>query len=576
VTALPRKEISFGNNGYLHLAIYGDYTQDIINNTSTVDVGLDFMHNYDLSAPATQTGSITVGGSTGTGSYTLNGASGVWKRLVTTRTVVAHEADGKKKVNISGSAPIKITWNGSWIDTASISMGDVVLTTIPRATTPTFNASSVALGSSVTISTSRASTAFTHDLSYSAAGKTGSIATGVATSISWNLPVEILAPAIKALSAVCTVTCVTKNGSTVIGTKTNTFTITVPDNDTYKPAISAMSVTEAGTLPTDFASLYVQTMSKLKIVTTAAGGEGVSISTYAVTVNENGARTQTLTGADVTSLEILGSGVMTITVTVTDERGRTRTKTYKELNNNKDLTVLPYAPPKITSLSCFRASDTAGTPKDDGTYLAAKIEASVSSVKNGSTEKNRLALVLKTRPAGTTSWAETPIQAETATLTYVKTYGKSGYSTDTRYDVQLELKDKKQTVTAIGILPPAYYVMDVSTDGTQLAFGSAATRAGLEVAMPLILTAGGASSRIVPIRLRSGAWASGKKQTIAIPGLDASTAVRIIASPFSTTAELTALTVAKLTGSQAANALTITASGTQPTIDVYIVAKEIL
>ena len=170
-------------------------------------------------------------------SYTLPQYS--TKTILDTTITVKHKDDG------TGSVKVR-----TWMDT-EISAGvveksqSITLATIARASVPTVSASSVAMGGSVTITTNRKSSSFTHDLTYSFGGSTGTIATGVGASYAWTVP-DLVAKIPNATKGTCTVTCKTLNGTTVVGTKTVTLTLTVPGAST--PTVSASSVAMGGSV----------------------------------------------------------------------------------------------------------------------------------------------------------------------------------------------------------------------------------------------------------------------------------------------------------------------------------------
>lgn len=94
--------------------------------------------------------------------------------------------------------------------------GTHTLTTIPRASS--VSATAVNLGSATTVSISRASSSFTHTLTYSFGSATGTIATKTSsTSVSWTPPLSLANQIPSATSGTCTITCTTYNGSTSIG-----------------------------------------------------------------------------------------------------------------------------------------------------------------------------------------------------------------------------------------------------------------------------------------------------------------------------------------------------------------------
>jgi hypothetical protein len=471
--ALPSITSNFGNNSALHLHLYGDYTQNVTANTSTLSIGVDFMHDYALSAPMTQTGSIIVGNSTASAAYVLEGtANGVWRRLLSRNITVVHNSDGTATLPIYATVPMGITWNGAAVGTQTISMGNVTLATIPRATQPAVSPTSVQIGQSVTISLPRASTAFTHDLAWSIAGQTGVIDAGVATSYVWTVPTSI-AQYITSPTSTVTITATTKSGSTTVGSKSVNLGLTVPDSAPYLPTISSITITDPSPDTSAF-SVYVQGHSQVRVQTTATGGQAgsgsVSISGVSVTITSN-ARTVTLSGTDVTFDVIQGSGTVTITVTATDQRGKTVTQT-------RTISVLAYLPPQITSCAIFRAT-ASGVAADDGTRIAVSLNATIASLSS----QNAHAIQLKYRQVGATAW--TTVAISTA-YTYSGTYVASAtIGVDYAYEAQVVLTDTWNTVIAATNVPSQYILMHVSADGKKVSFGRKAQVEALEVAMKL-------------------------------------------------------------------------------------------
>lgn len=325
------------------------------NNTSKVTIAFDFRRTdytytgYNMEGNAYYT--ITCAGqSSGKVYFTFDWtvAQNEWKEIGRKTFTVTHNADGSKTAAISGY------WY-TGIAPAELSASDsITLTTIPRATTPTLSASSVAAGGSVTINTPRASSSFTHTLTYSFGTKSGTIASSVGTSYAWTVPLSILTGIPNTTSGTCTITCKTYNGSTLIGTKTVTLKITAPSS--VVPTISSVAIAEAVTSVKTKFGAYVQNKSKLTVKTTAAGAQGSTISSCKVTVNG-----VTYTGTNITTGVITISGSVSVKATVTDSRGRTATKT-------ETITVLEYFNPTILAFSGVRCTDT-GEEDDEGTGL---------------------------------------------------------------------------------------------------------------------------------------------------------------------------------------------------------------
>ena len=155
---------------------------------------------------------------------------------------VTHESDGSKKtsiaVDLKGYTDDGTAGSG-WSVTGSQEITLTTITPTGTASVPTVSKSTVAMLEKVTINTNRKNASYTHDLTYSFGGQTGSIATDVGASYQWTVP-DLVAKIPNKTSATCTITCKTKNGSTVIGTDTVSLTLTVPDASV--PTASAATV----------------------------------------------------------------------------------------------------------------------------------------------------------------------------------------------------------------------------------------------------------------------------------------------------------------------------------------------
>ena len=193
------------------------------------------------------------------------------------------------------------------------------------ASVPTVSADSVAMLSSVTISTNRQSSAFTHDLTYSFGGSTGTIATGVGASYTWTVP-DLVAKISGKTSGTCTITCKTKNGSTVIGTKTVSLTLTVPAKSTPSASASTVKMGTSVNIYTNRKSTgFTHTLSYTlgdATGTIAAGVEGgktwtVPKSLAAYTGGKTSA-TCTITCKTYTGSTLVGTATTQIILTVSD------------------------------------------------------------------------------------------------------------------------------------------------------------------------------------------------------------------------------------------------------------------
>ena len=288
--------------------------------------------------------------------YTFSYTSPAWYVLGERTEEISHNNDGTKTVTLSGVWCSAIS--GGWAPYSLSVSGEVTLPTIPRATTPGIGG--VTMGETAHISLPRASSGFTHTLRYVFGGAAETIATGVATGYDWLVPESLAAQIPDAASGKGTLTCETYSGSTLIGTKSVTFTASVPGS--MKPAVlsgwAAVTYDNSGTAAENMAA-WVQGYSKAKATfdgskVTCQQGAGVSkfsITYLGKTTEGNPCRTETIstTGA-------------TVRCTVTDSRGLTA---WEDFN----IALLEYAPPALVGADLFR-SDGEGTAADGGAHIA--------------------------------------------------------------------------------------------------------------------------------------------------------------------------------------------------------------
>ncbi len=420
-------------------------SQSVANNTSNVTVSVRVYR--------TNTGYTTYG--TGTVYCTINGtqytegitssdkitSSGI---VVFSKTLnITHSADGTKTLATSA----RITHDQFSSSSQSYSQP---LTTIPRATTPTLSASSVNMGASVTISMPRASSSFDHTLTYKFGSATGTIGSELGTSKAWTVPLSIASQIPNGTSGTCTITCKTYNGSTLIGTKTVSFTAKVPSS--VVPSISALTVAEATSgLAAQFGA-YVQGKSKLKVTVTAAGSYSSTIKSYKTTVNG-----KSYTASSFTTSALTSSGTLTIATTVTDSRGRTATK-------ESTVSVLAYTAPKISNFTAVRANGL-GSADENGTMALARIKFAISALN----DKNAKSYVVEYKPKSSDTWTE----AEAGS---VYSYDSNmllniNLDTDTSYDLRLSVADYFGTSVAVSEVATAFTLLDYNASGKGLAFG---------------------------------------------------------------------------------------------------------
>jgi hypothetical protein len=167
---------------------------------------------------------------------------------------ISHSSDGSKTLTCSAWINIDIPLTSS---EQSYSQG---LTTIGRASS--FSGGSGNIGSSTTITISRASTSFTHKLYYSFGSISKTLITSSAsTSYSWTISTSIYAQLPNSNSGSGTIYCETYNGSSYIGSDSKSFTAYVTNsNPTFTSSQLSYQDTKRYELVRD--GNYLETISK--------------------------------------------------------------------------------------------------------------------------------------------------------------------------------------------------------------------------------------------------------------------------------------------------------------------------
>lgn len=438
---------------------------NVANNTSYVTVALDFRrtdyqyYGYNLDGNAywiIKVDSLSTGNVNFTFNWTI--PQNQWKEVARRSFTVTHNADGTKSINLSGTI-----YFGDGVSPGTLSAsGKATLSTIPRATVPSLSPASQAIGSAITINLPRASSAFTHTLTYSFGSAAGTIATGAGGSASWTLPNSLAAQIPNAASGTGQITCSTYNGSTLVGTKYINFTATVPAS--MVPSISSIGITEAATGINAQFGAYVQNKSRLNIAISASGIQGSTIVSYKTEVAGS-----SFSGSSVVTGYITSPGSLPVKVTVTDSRGHTAVKT-------QTVNVVAYANPAIASFTAVR-STTAGVFDDQGTSLSISMNFNVSAVGN----KNTKSYAVDLQKNGETTWVSL---LKGSVYSYNSTYvADNVLSIDSSYTLRLRVTDYFTTSEAIVDISSGFTLMDFRSTGKGAAVGKVSEKDAFEVGM---------------------------------------------------------------------------------------------
>ena len=290
------------------------------------------------------------------------------------------------------------------------------------ATQPSLSVSTVEMGKSVTINTPAVNSAYRHTLHYAFGGASGTIATGIASSESWTPPVSLANQIPSATAGSGTIYCDTYSGSTLLGTKSVSITLTVPGS--VVPSAGTLSAALAE--DTSGTGLFVKGMGKAKLTLSGASGAyGSSITSYTITGGG-----WTATNGVLTTGTLASAGNITFTATVTDSRGR-------KASTTRAITVIDYTKPGVAVCDVYRC-DADGNRKKAGTYFAVEINASYSAITG-----NTLNITARYKKQSESSYGT----AANVTNNGKTVLGGGNIGASTTYDVLVTVADKYNSLS---------------------------------------------------------------------------------------------------------------------------------
>lgn len=445
---------------------------NILDNTSTITIKkyVCFYNNWGLTDPSryTQDLSITMKSKIGNASYqsdtkiVFNSFSSNEYTLVGTDTfTVKHNEDGTGTTSFNGTG--SYTGGSGTVYSRSVSRSGIALIDINRGSTVTSNATeSTKFGDTLdfTITKLIENTNYTHELSYSLYDENEIIASDIEKTCTWQIPIDLVKASPNNAEPLITITCVTKNGTTIIGTNTYSFKCLVPEE--YKPT-ATLELVESGDVPASW-GVWVQNKSKIKgNITTGSNvaGDTATIKSYLTDSSVNKYSSNPFqTGY------IVESGNYEIKTQVTDSRGRT--SDYND-ENTKLVAVLPYQVPTIKTLKVYRCNET-GAADEEGTYARAVIDYEITSLDNHNTKTLKVS-------ANNQSETITPTNYK-GTYTFEKIF--SGFDTGETYTFLFTIADYfydniQQSVT----LSPSFITESKLAGGKGITYGRKATEEGI-------------------------------------------------------------------------------------------------
>lgn len=363
--------------------------------------------------------------------FAIPGYDNSWYKVGEASKIITHNADGKKSISIgcyhdtSGSL---FNCDNSWT---------VSLDTIPRATTPTASPQPLVLSGAtnpLTVALNRAASSFTHDVTCTIGSYTET-KTGLGTSTTFDIPDSVLADfAATDLTKTGTITCVTKNGATTIGTKTVNFEARI-DTAQEHPVIDSITLTDTNpaTAAVESPGSFINGASDLQ-ATIAVSAAGSHTLLKKITVSCGGVAQEYTTGVTgqtsaTVNFTYPALNVSGLTVTVEDQRGTTDTQT-------ETWTLINYRP--LTANGSLKRTTNTGSTIDF------TLQGDCFGGDFGQ-QTNTLTITYKYREVGAQAWTTgessftyTPTQGA-ADYTYTNTI--SGFLYNKQYDIVFTVTD---------------------------------------------------------------------------------------------------------------------------------------
>lgn len=387
------------NNNFIGTLTVTETSTSVQNNTSTLAYSLELKgtNNYYFQQYYLTT-KIYINGTAVQDRYEQismpSPSGGISTYTVCSGTVtVPHNSDGTKTVVIYATmqTPSTQVFLPGLINMPSGLDGELVLSTIPRASTMTWG--HLYIGQSASFTITRASSSFTHNITYTFRNAYGTVATGAGTSATWTVPSGLFSELPEKGYADGTLKLTTLSGGNEIGSVEYQATFEVPASIKPTAPTVSLSADNSSNVWLSDKNFYVAGYSKVHLLTSAYPGTGAGLTGFTVSglfaanLDYNG---QTTSGI------IQSSGTKSITVTAIDSRGRTNSTTTS-------ITVLPYTKPALTTFEAERGTYSNGswTADPNGPHIHVHAVGQVASLQGMSGTKT--VKIGATSPAASTA-----------------------------------------------------------------------------------------------------------------------------------------------------------------------------
>lgn len=389
--------------------------------------------------------------------WSVGGNSGT--RIADGTMTISHDADGSKSFSVSASYNTTVDY-GVYTPWSGSLSGSMSLTTIPRATAVSLDLSNgTVMGNTITIKGTPASSSFNHKIYYQLnSGAEVHIADVSSGNVnkSWTIPTSLADSVTTSNSASIAINLKTYNGSTHIGTKSTSFTTTVPS--TYVPTIDSVTIADTNTALADKFGAFIQSQSALKITIGASGSHGSTIKSITGSVDGS---TYTASSGVITTKKINSSGAVSLVVSATDSRGNTTSVT-------KSIDVTVYSTPTMSGLSVVRANSDYEVDEVDGTYALFGYSYNVTSLDS----KNTFTFKIQYKPKSSSSWTDVTSITSGYSMTNGTFKGGNILESTTNYDVRFGIKDyfSSDYVYLQTSVSETYTLMNYGSKGKAVAF----------------------------------------------------------------------------------------------------------
>ena len=465
------------------ISIYCAYallSQDVANNITYAEFRVDMQStgaSYNLYG---MNGTATLGGNLNwSEGFTCTIGRCQYKRIYTEPCTIHHNADGTAYV--TGNVSV-VTGVSSGTVYASTSWSPP---TIPRASKLTFDTVEPTLGGNLVIYTNRASSAFTHTLRYryNYGANTGTIATNVGSSYTWQIPMSIANTVTSSTSLKIAIIVDTYNGGTLIGT-TERSDVYIQFPSSMVPKIDSWTLSDTGKSSAIFAKKgeFTQSISVLKNVVTASGVYGSTITKYELSYNGGPAKSSTDSTFSLSPPEVFTNAGTNIPIklTITDTRGRTASTT-------KNVTVLPYSPPNLKGSWVKRWDLSKNEESDESDTVRVYVAGEYSNPGGYGLNKIENCKLFTKAPSDEDF-------EEYAKVGWNSTTNLTGiFPAEKRGQIKIEAYDTLNSTVKTSItidVDSAKPVMDFKSDGTGMAILGISDRPGLKVNGAISITSG--------------------------------------------------------------------------------------